>query len=142
VTSPTTATAGSYGIGVGTSSTVGSAHTANASGTYSVATTTTTAAITETVGTDKTSYLRGQTVYMSARVLRSGVAVNGASVKFTVTLPGGTSTVLSATSGSDGYARGTYKLAKGKTAIGNYVLRADATSGSNTASANTGFSAL
>jgi hypothetical protein len=142
VTSPTTATAGSYGIGVGTSSAVGSMHTANASGTYSVATTSNSTAITETVGTDKTSYLRGQTVYMSARVLRSGVAVSGASVKFTVTLPGGTSTVLSATSGSDGYARGTYKLGKGKGAIGSYKLRADATSGSSTASANTGFSAL
>jgi hypothetical protein len=142
VTSPTTATAGSYVIGVGTSSAVGSMHTANASGTYSVATTSNSTAITETVGTDKTSYLRGQTVYMSARVLRSGVAVSGASVKFTVTLPGGTSTVLSATSGSDGYARGTYKLGKGKGAIGSYKLRADATSGSSTASANTGFSAL
>jgi hypothetical protein len=142
VTSPTTATAGSYGIGVGTSSAVGSMHTANASGTYSVATTSNSTAITETVGTDKTSYLRGQTVYMSARVLRSGVAVSGASVKFTVTMPGGTSTVLGATSGSDGYARGTYKLGKGKGAIGSYKLRADATSGSSTASANTGFSAL
>jgi hypothetical protein len=70
------------------------------------------------------------------------VAVSGASVKFTVTMPGGTSTVLGATSGSDGYARGTYKLGKGKGAIGSYKLRADATSGSSTASANTGFSAL
>jgi hypothetical protein len=140
VTSPTTATAGSYGIGVGTSSTVGSAHTANASGTYSVATTTTTAAITETVGTDKTAYLRGQTVYMSAHVLRSGVAVSGASVRFNITLPGGSVTVVSATSGSDGYARGTYRTAKGKGAIGAYRLRADATSGSSTATASTGFS--
>jgi uncharacterized membrane protein len=141
VTSPSTATAGSYGLGVGTSSSVGSVHTANASGTYSVATTTSSPAITGTVGTDKTSYLRGQTVYMSARVLSSGMAVSGASVKFTVTLPNGSSSVLSATSGSDGYARGTYKLAKGKTAIGSYALRADASSGNSTATSSTAFSA-
>jgi hypothetical protein len=141
VTSPSTATAGSYGLGVGTSSSVGGVHTANASGTYSVATTTSSPAITGTVGTDKTSYLRGQTVYMSARVLSSGMAVSGASVKFTVTLPNGSSSVLSATSGSDGYARGTYKLAKGKTAIGSYALRADASSGNSTATSSTAFSA-
>jgi hypothetical protein len=67
------------------------------------------------------------------------VAVSGASVKFTVTLPGGTSTVLSATSGSDGYARGTYKLGKAKSAIGSYSLRADATSGGGSASASSAF---
>ena len=140
VTSPGTATAGSYGIGAGTSSAVGSVHTASASGTYSIATTTGT--LSETVGTDKTSYLRGQTVYMSARVLDGGVAVNGASVKFTVTLPTGTSAVLGATSGSDGYARGTYRLGKSKSAIGSYALRADASSGGSTATSNTAFNAM
>jgi hypothetical protein len=140
VTSATTATAGSYGIAVGTSSNVGSAHTANAATTYAVATTSST--LTETVGTDKTSYLRGQTVYMSARVLNSGAAVNGASVKFTVTLPGGASAVLTATSGSDGYARSTYKLGKGKAAVGNYTLRADASSGGGTATSSIGFGVL
>ena len=95
--------------------------------------------LTETVGTDKTSYLRGQTVHMSALVKNNGVAVSGASVKFNVTL-NGTVTVVSATSGSDGYARATYRLGKGKGAIGSYALRADATSGSNTATASTSFS--
>lgn len=142
VTSSSTATAGSYGIGVGVSSAVGSVHTANASSTYSVATATGSPAITGTVGTDKTSYRRGQTVYMSARVLSGGVAVNGASVKFTVTLPTGASAVLSATSGSDGYARNAYKLGKAKSAIGSYTLRADASSGSSTATSNTAFSAM
>jgi Predicted membrane protein len=142
VTSSSTATAGSYGIGVGVSSAVGSVHTANASSTYSVATATGSPAITGTVGTDKTSYRRGQTVYMSARVLSGGVAVNGASVKFTVTLPTGASAVLSATSGSDGYARNAYKLGKAKSAIGSYTLRADASSGGSTATSNTAFSAM
>ena len=53
VTSPATASAGSYGIGAGASSSVGSAHTANASTTYSVASAPTSGTLTETVGTDK-----------------------------------------------------------------------------------------
>lgn len=139
VTSTATATAGSYGIGAGTSSSAGSVHTANASATYSVAAQNT---LTETVGTNKTSYLRAETVAMSALVKNNGVPVSGASVKFTVTLPGGTTTVLNAITGSDGYARGSYKLGKGKTAIGSYQLRADATSGSSTATSSTSFSVL
>ena len=137
VTSPSTATAAGYGIGVGSSSAVGNAHTANASATYTVASSGT---LSETVGTNKTSYLRAETVSMSALVKNNDVPVSGASVKFTVTLPSGSTTVISATSGSDGYARGTYKTGKGKGAIGSYTLRADATSGSSTATASTGFS--
>ena len=140
VTSAAATSAGSYGIGVGASSSVGGAHTANASTTYSVASAPGSGTLTETVGTDKTSYLRGQTVYMSALVRNNGVAVNGASVKFNVTAPGGSVMVLTAESGSDGYARADYKLGKGKGAIGSYAVRADATSGGNSASANTSFS--
>ena len=79
---------------------------------------------------------------MSALVRNNGVAVNGASVKFNVTAPSGGVMVLTAVSGSDGYARSTYKISKGKGATGNYALRADATSGSNTASATASFSAM
>ena len=140
--SAATASAGSYGIGVGASSSVGSAHTANKSTTYSVASAPSSGTLTETVGTDKSSYLRGQTVYMSALVKNNGVAVNGASVKFNVTAPGGSVMVVTAVSGSDGYARGTYKISKGKGAVGSYALRADATSGGKTASATANFSAM
>jgi hypothetical protein len=140
VTSPGTAAAGSYGVGVGSSSAVGSVHTASRSITYSVVAPVT-GTLTETVGTNKTSYLRGETVSMSARVLRNGVAVNGASVSFRITLPSGSVTTLTATSGSDGYARSTYKVSNGKSAIGNYSLRADATSSGSTATASTAFSA-
>ncbi len=139
VTSPATTSAGNYGIGTGISSSAGSVHTANRSVTYAVASASGSGTLTETVGTDKTSYLRGQTVYMSALVKNNGVAVNGASVKFNITLNGSV-TVVSATSGSDGYARATYRLSKGKGAIGNYALRADATSGGKTATASTSFS--
>ena len=141
VTSASTAAAGGYGIGVGASSSVGSVHTANASATYSVATASS-GTLTGTVGTDKTSYVRGQTVYMSALVRNNGVAVSGASVSFNVTTSNGSVIVLNATSGSDGYARSTYKVGKGKGAIGNYTLRADASSGGNTATASSNFNVM
>ncbi len=96
--------------------------------------------LSESVGTDKTSYLRAETVYMSARVLAGGQPLAGASVRFAVTLPNGSSAQSNATTGSDGYARSTYKLGKGKGAIGSYTLRADASSGSASATASSGFS--
>src|SRR5688572_2312115 len=40
--------------------------------------------LTETIGTDKTSYVRGESVAMSALVKRNGVVTSGATVKFTV----------------------------------------------------------
>jgi len=141
VTSASTAAAAGYGIGVGSSSALGSVHTANASSTYTVAATGG-GTLTETVGTNKSSYARAETVSMSALVKNSGVPVSGASVKFNITLPNGSVTVLTATTGSDGYARSTYKLGKSKTAIGQYALRADASSGGNAATASTGFNVL
>ena len=48
-------------------------------------------------------------------------------------------TVLNATSGSDGFARATYKSGKAKNAVGNYAVRADASQSGATATANTTF---
>jgi len=145
VVSAASAAAGGYGIGVGTSSAVGSVHTANASATYTVAAQTQqtppTAALSETVGTDQPSYVRGQKVYMSALVKAGGVAFAGATVKFTVTRPGGGLTVVSATSGSDGYARATYAVSKAKNAVGSYAVKADASaSNASPTTASTSFS--
>ncbi|MCI4568558.1 NEW3 domain-containing protein [Lysobacter sp. CFH 32150] len=136
VTSPATAAAGSYGLAVGTSSPAGATHTASASTTYTVAAP---VILSATIGTDKTSYLRAETVYMSALVRNGSGPVSGASVKFTLSLPGGATTVLNAVSGLDGYARSTYKLGKGKAAIGTYQVRADATSSGASATASTSF---
>lgn len=97
--------------------------------------------LTETVGTDATQYARGSTVRMSALVKRDGVAVAGANVAFQVTQPNGSKATVSAVSGSDGYARASYKLGKSKAAVGSYTLRADASLGGGTVSATTGFSA-
>ena len=138
VASPTTAVAGSYGVGVGASSSVGSTHTANASAMYAVAASTA-STVSETVATDKASYLRGETVRMSALVKRDGVAVAGANVNFAVTLPSGATTTLTAASGSDGYARTSYRTAKGKNATGSYSLRAQAVVGGGSATAAISF---
>lgn len=138
VTSPVTAMAGSYGVGVGVSSGAGSTHTANAASMYSV-TAAAGGTLSDSVGTDKSSYARGEVVAMSAPVKNNGVALAGASVRFTLVLPSGGSTVINAVSGSDGYARSTYKTGKTKSAIGSYQLRADVTSNGATASSSTGF---
>jgi hypothetical protein len=137
VTSPSTATGGSYAIGAGASSSVGSMHTASASTSYAV-TAATSGALSETVATDKAYYLRGETVRMSALVKSNGVVVVGANVKFSLTLPSGTTTTLTATTASDGFARASYRTAKAKSAAGTYDVRADAIGG-GTASATTTF---
>jgi uncharacterized protein YfaS (alpha-2-macroglobulin family) len=116
---------------------VGSVHTANASASYAVAASGGT--LSETIATDKSSYLRGETVRMSALVKRDGMAVSGASVTFRVTLPSGTVASLSATTGSDGYARASYRIAKAKAAVGSYALRALASSGGASVSSSSTF---
>lgn len=137
VVSANAATAGGYTIAAGASSSVGGVHTANASTTYTVAASGST--LTESVGTDKTSYARGDTAAISALVKNGGVAAVGASVTFNVTAPGGSTTTLRATTGSDGYARMSYRTGKSKSAVGSYALRADASASGGTASATTSF---
>jgi uncharacterized membrane protein len=139
VISPATAAATSYGIGVGGGSNVGSIHTANASASYVVAASAS-QVLSTSVGTDKTAYSRGESVYLSARVLDNGTPLAGASVRFNITLPSGASSVLSASSGADGYARSSYKLGKGKAVLGSYQVRADASSGGASVSAGSAFS--
>jgi hypothetical protein len=139
VTSATSAAAGSYGIGAGASSAVGSSHTASASATYAVSAPATGSGLTETLGTNKTAYAGGETMTMSAKVLKAGLPVSGATVKFSMTKPNGIVIVLSATSGSDGYARQSFTLGTGSSSLGQCALRADATSGTSTATASSTF---
>ena len=138
VTSASNAAAASYTIAVGASSSAGSVHTANAAATYTVIAPA--AALSGSVATDKGSYLRGETVAMSASLKSNGIPVPGASVKFTIATPGGGSVVTTAVTGSDGIARGTYRTPKTRSAAGTYALRADATSGGATASSGASFS--
>jgi len=138
VTSATSAAAGSYGIGAGVSSSVGSVHTASASATYSVAAT---ASLSETLSTSKSSYKAGETVYLTARVTKNGVAVSGASVAFTALKPYKINTIeLRGTTDSNGYARVSFVSGTGSSSIGTYELTSVATSGSLTTQAKTTFS--
>jgi len=138
VTSPTTAAAGSYGIGVGASSSVGSTHTKSASATYSVAAP---AGLAEALSTSKSSYKAGETVYITARVTKGGVAVSGASVSFTALKPNKVNTIeLRGTTDSNGYARVSFVSGTGPSSIGSYDLTAVATSGSLTTQAKSIFS--
>lgn len=137
VASATGATAGGYTIAAGASSSVGAVHTANATATYTVATTTTT--LTDSVGTDKTSYARGDTAAISALVKSGGVPLAGATVTFTVNAPSGSATTLKGTTGSDGYARMSYKTGKTKASVGTYAVRADANASGASATASTSF---
>jgi hypothetical protein len=140
VTSSTTAAAGNYGIGVGTSSAVGSVHTQNASSTYSVATPPA-PVMTETVSTSKSTYRAGETVSMTARVLLNGVPVSGAAVNFTALKPNKVNKViLNATTDSNGYARASFVAGSGSSSIGTYQLTATATHGTLTQKATTSFS--
>ena len=146
VTSASGAAAGAYGIGTGISSAVGSVHTGSASITYTVkdvesVPTPPSTALTETAGTDKASYIAGQTVNMNARVLYNGVPVSGAAVKFTATKPNGINKiVMSTTTGADGYARKSFVSGTGSSSIGTYKLDAVATSNGKTVTASNTFS--
>ena len=146
VTSASGSTAGGYGIGTGISSSIGSAHTASASGTYMVKDVESVPAppapgLTESVGTDKSSYVGGETVYMSARVLNNGVAVSGATVKFTATKPNGIDKiVMSTTTGSDGFARRSFASGTGSSSMGTYKLDAVVATGGTSVTASSTFS--
>jgi NPCBM-associated, NEW3 domain of alpha-galactosidase len=125
VTSPSSATAGTYGIGAGVSSSVGAAHTASASATYQVDV----SSITETVSTNKSAYVGNETVTLTARVLKNAVVASGATISFRVVAPNGRVTVLAGTTDASGNATATMVLPRRKESIGGYNVRATATLG-------------
>ena len=108
VVSPTSATEGSYGIGVGTSSSVGSIHTSSASTTYAVLKPTAAASLTTTMTTSKSSYTPGEAMRIFALVKNNGEVLAGVNVTFVITQPDGQTTQVTSTSGSDGYARASH----------------------------------
>jgi hypothetical protein len=139
VKSTATAPAGNHGIGVGTSSAVGTTHTAKASATYSIKSAT--SGFTSSVATSKGAYAAGETVHLTARVLRDGKAVSGAAVKFDALKPNKVNrVVLKATTDSNGYAKVSFKSGSGSSSIGTYQLTTVATSGSLSTKATGTFS--
>lgn len=135
VTSPANAASGSYPVGVGATHSNATSYGASTSTTYTVAAT----GLTETVSTNKAVYVRGETVSMTATVKSGSAAVSGASVSFRLTKSNGVIATHTATTSSSGVA--TYNLRLGKKDVaGTYQLRADASSGSQSATATTSFS--
>ena len=128
VVSSGSATAGVYGVGIGAASGSDSAHVVQAGATYTVLAPT----ITSSIGTNGTSYQRGQTVYVSSYVKRGASPVAGAAVNFILRLPSGRSIYLRAKSGTEGYARATYRIGTTSDHGGQYALHAEATSESET----------
>ena len=119
---------------------MGAVHTASASTTYTVAAPAT--FMETTVGTNKATYARGETVQLFAFVRNNGLPVNGAAVTFTIARSTGNTTTRSATSGTDGYARTTYKIAKSSNAIGTYTVRSTWSMNNVSSSAETTFTVL
>jgi uncharacterized membrane protein len=133
VTSSSTAAAGAYSIGVGTSSSVGAVHSATATASYTVAAPAIN--LQTTLTTDRTTYARRATVQIAALLRNNATPLPGIPVTFTLARPGGGTTTLTATSGSDGYSRTTYKVPSTKAASGQYTLTARWSFGGANASA-------
>jgi uncharacterized repeat protein (TIGR01451 family) len=137
VTSATNATAGGYTIGASASSSVGAAHNASTTTTYTVAAPT--FSLQTDTSTDKATYLRGELVRINALVRNNGIPVSGATVTFTIIRPSGGNIVQTVVSGSDGFARTTYRLNKSKTAAGQYRAQASWSMGGATSSGTATF---
>ncbi|MFC5578243.1 NEW3 domain-containing protein [Lysobacter niabensis] len=140
VTSASNAAAGSYSVSVGTSSSVGAVHTSNATGSYTVAPPAIN--LTTTLTTDRATYARRATVQIAALLRDNGAPLASIPVTFTLARPGGGTNTLTATSGSDGYARTTYKVPNTKAALGQYTVTARWSFGGVNASAVTTFTVL
>ena len=97
-------------------------------------------AFTASTGTSKPSYIRGETVTMTARVLNNGLPVSGALVSFDALKPNLVNHVrLSATTNGNGDASVSFVSGTGPSSIGTYQLTTTATSGSLTTQAYASF---
>lgn len=132
VTSATAATAGSYGFTVNASDAAG---TGSASGSYSVAAST----LSDSVVTDKSSYLTGATVTITTSVLNNGAIASGVPVALKITKANGSVLNQSLTTDSTGKAVYKLRLAK-QDPIGQYQVGSTASSGGKTAATTTAFS--
>ena len=93
-----------------------------------------------TTGTSKATYVAGETVTMTARVLNAGVPVSGASVNFDALKPNGVNRVrITATTNSNGDASASFVSGSGPSSIGTYQLTTTATRSGATATAYASF---
>lgn len=131
VTSPAGTADGSYNVGV---SATNASYNGSAAATYVI----NTAPLSISLTTDQSSYLPGQTVGISVSLLSGTSPVAGASVTVYVTAPGGRTTTLRGTTGSNGVALLSYKLSNHATAgtyqaqVGTTVTGASPIAGAST----------
>ena len=93
-----------------------------------------------TTGSDKPAYLAGETVTLTARVLRNGDPVGGAQVSFNALKPNGVNRViLAATTNASGNATASFVSGSGSSSIGTYQLTTTASSNGATAQATATF---
>lgn len=130
VTSPTSAAAGLYSVGVGAQNSSASGFGASASAKYEVAPNV-------AVSTSSSTYKQGGSVYVTAVVSSGGAFVSGVSVSITVT-GGGTTMSSSSTTGANGSATATFKL-KRTARAGTYQAMATATANGVSGSGATNF---
>jgi uncharacterized protein YfaS (alpha-2-macroglobulin family) len=127
VTSPATASSGSYNVSVNATNAAVVSDSGSAAAAYVIASSGPT---TVSVVTDQSSYAPGQTVAINVTVSSGTLPVSGASVTATVTPPGGRLTTLKGTTASNGVSILYYKLSR-RAASGTYQIGASASGASN-----------
>jgi hypothetical protein len=134
ITSPVSATAGSYAVSAAVSDSAERPHAGSATAMYVLA-----SSLTVQASTDRPSYAPGNTVKISASVSSSdGAPVSGASVSVAVTRPDGIVATLIGTTGSTGVATMTLRTKK-QNPKGPYGVSATATFGGVSGNASTSF---
>src|SRR5262249_37089555 len=122
VTSPSSAAAGLYKVGVNAQNSDASGYEGSGSATYEIAPSV-------AVSTNSSTYKQGGSVYVSVVVTSGGSPVSGASVNCTVTGPSGTTMSTTATTGTNGSATITIKLKRNAPAGTYQVLAVAAVNG-------------
>jgi uncharacterized protein YfaS (alpha-2-macroglobulin family) len=134
VSSPATATAGTYPVSVHASHGADSALQASGSATYSVAAGT----LVTSMSTNKTVYRRSDSVVMTAAVSAAGAPANKASVAFRIAKPNGAMVTVNATTNASGIASATYRLGR-KDPLGNWQVQQTVTHQGSTAGSTVHF---
>lgn len=136
VTSPTTATAGSYNLSVKAVNGAATNYTNSATATYSVSTA---SALSATVSTDKAIYTKSSTAIVTANVSSGGALLAGVSVTFTITKPNGSVVSQSVVTDTRGKAILSFTIGKGKNQVGTYQVRISVSASGQSTSATTSF---
>lgn len=134
VTSPGSTPGGFYTV-TDVSTNMASSYQGSAQATYVVA-----SAMTVSVATSQPSYPLNSQVSMTASVTAGGPAVAGASVRFTITKPNGSTVGGTATTDSNGKASYSFRIKK-RDSAGTYQVTATATLGNVSGTGTTSFSA-